>query len=303
MKILLIGDLHGRKPLIRFKEFDCIVQIGDVCDDRGFRPYYKKWFRNLQKGNSSESVDQLMLKDIDREGIKKLENESLKKGREILKYLASFGKPVIFIPGNWDLSYGKSSVKNPDKDIYNSLKYFYESYLAKNSNLKLVGSIKNIYDCQYKLHEVEGVNFIGYGLTSGTDHFSRVKGKVSKKQFLNLKKMYSTIENILFNLFKKRNKKNLTIYLSHNVPYGILDKIKDKNNVNNGKHMGSQLSKKICLVFKPTLCLAGHMHENPGKTKLGSTLVINPGYGKNAQVLVEIDKNKRKVRKIRFYKP
>ena len=45
MKILVIGDLHGRKPKIHFKDFDCVIQVGDVCDDSKFRPYIKKWFK------------------------------------------------------------------------------------------------------------------------------------------------------------------------------------------------------------------------------------------------------------------
>ena len=103
-------------------------------------------------------------------------------------------------------------------------------------------------------------------------------------------------------IFKNRNKKNPTIFLSHNVPYGILDKIRDKKNVNYGLHFGSQLTRKICFKFKPVLCLAGHMHENPGKKKLGSTTVVNAGYGKDAQVLIDIDEKKGKIKKIEFWK-
>ncbi len=49
MKILVIGDLHGRKPKIHFKDFDCIIQIGDVCNDKEFRPFVNRWFRAIKK--------------------------------------------------------------------------------------------------------------------------------------------------------------------------------------------------------------------------------------------------------------
>jgi len=302
MKILVVGDLHGRMPRIHFKEFDCIVQVGDVCDDREFKPHYKKWFKKLKEKNYNESIDALLLRELGKRALNRLENDSIKRGREILKYLSSLGKPLFFIPGNWDFSYGKITVKNPDKDIYSYSKYFYQAYMAKNSNQKLVRGIKNFHDCQYKLNNFGGINFIGYGLISGRDNVSRIKKRVTEKQYLILKKMYNKIENILNDLFRKRNKKNLTIFLSHNVPYGILDKINDKNNVNHGLHFGSQVTRKMCLKFKPTLCIAGHMHENPGKRKLGPTMVINAGYGRDAQILIDLDEKQGKIKKIEFYK-
>ncbi len=302
MKILVIGDLHGRMPRIHFKKFDCIIQIGDVCDDREFRPYYKKWFKKLKEKDYNESIDSLLLRELGEKTLKKLEEDSIRKGRKILKYLSSFGKPLFFIPGNWDFSYGKITVKDPDKNIYNYLKYFYQAYRAKNSNPKLVRGIKNLYDCQYKLYNFLEINLVGYGLISGRDNVSRVRKKVTKKQYSILKKMHEKIEFTLNNLFKRRNKKLPTIFLSHNVPYGILDKIKDKKNVNYGLHFGSQLAKKMCFKFKPILCIAGHMHENPGKKKLGSTTVINTGYGRDAQILIDLDEKKMKIRKINFWK-
>ena len=55
MKILVIGDLHGRKPVIRFKDFDCIIQVGDLADDSKFLPYIKGWFQLLKKPENSIS--------------------------------------------------------------------------------------------------------------------------------------------------------------------------------------------------------------------------------------------------------
>lgn len=65
MRILVIGDLHGQKPRIHFKDFDCIIQVGDVCSDKEFRPYYNKWFQLLKKDRNTEiDVEDLIIKDI-----------------------------------------------------------------------------------------------------------------------------------------------------------------------------------------------------------------------------------------------
>jgi Icc-related predicted phosphoesterase len=38
-----------------------------------------------------------------------------------------------------------------------------------------------------------------------------------------------------------------------------------------------------------------------GKDKIGKTLVINPGFGENAQVLIDIDEDKGKIKSVKFY--
>ena len=57
-----------------------------------------------------------------------------------------------------------------------------------------------------------------------------------------------------------------------------------------------------CLRHKPLLCVGGHIHDWYGKDKLGETTVINAGYGRDAQVLIDLDEKKGKIRKIEFYK-
>ena len=33
LKFLIVGDLHGEKPNIHFKNFDAIIVPGDICGD------------------------------------------------------------------------------------------------------------------------------------------------------------------------------------------------------------------------------------------------------------------------------
>ena len=139
MKILVIGDLHGRKPIICFKDFDCIVQVGDVCSDKEIAPYYKKWFRELKK-NPETSLDpeKIIIENAGRRGLKQMEGRSLKEGRKILEFLNSFGKPVFIVPGNWDQSFGKTRIKNMEIGSYSCMKAFYDRYNGNEINKKLV---------------------------------------------------------------------------------------------------------------------------------------------------------------------
>jgi Icc-related predicted phosphoesterase len=304
MKILVIGDLHGRKPRIHFKDYDCIIQVGDVCDDREFRPYIKKWFSALKKDReNTPSVDEFIVRDIGKKGMKKLEENSVKIGRRILEYLDSLGKPVFIVPGNWDQSYGKTKIKNPDKDDYSYRKYFYDSWMGDRMNIKLTRGLKNVRDCQFKNYQFNNINFYGYGLSSGYEYYKRkLKLNLSNKEKNLLEKSYFNLLKKLFNLYSKRNKRLSTIFISHNIPYDTkLDTVKNKSSYAHGKHLGSYVARIFCEKYEPLICIGGHIHEGIGKDKIGKTLLINPGYGVDAQVLIDLDENKRKVNSIKFY--
>ncbi|MFH1290203.1 MAG: metallophosphoesterase [Nanoarchaeota archaeon] len=304
MKLLIIGDLHGRKPRIHFKDFDAIVCVGDVCDDREFRPYIKKWFRFLKKSEEKISLSTFLENDLGGKGVKKLDTNSLIGGRNILKFLNSFGKPVFIVPGNWDQSYGKTRIKDPDKDDYSYLKSFYDYYLGTGINPRLIRGLKNVRDCQYQLHSFEGVNFLGYGLSSTPENPSERKKRrktINKEQYKKLKKRYAKYGMKLKKALKKKSKGSV-VFLTHNVPYNIMDKVKDRNSPAYGKHLGSTVARDFVMKHKPLLCIGGHMHEHFGKKKLGKTTVINAGFGKDANVLVEISDDGKKLKKVKFYK-
>jgi len=303
IKILVIGDLHGRKPRIHFKDFDCIVQVGDVCDDREIGKIYKALFKKDNELSYDEYVD----KFVGEKKLEQMEKRSLKRGNEILKYLDSFGKPVFFIPGNWDQSYGFSRIKKRSESIYSHLKMFYDFYLGDKTNSKLVRGVKNLIDCPYQLHEKFGINFIGYGLVSKYESLTVGKKKlskeVSKKEYQKLKNVHDKILKKIGFIFKKRNKKQITIFITHNVPYKTkLDVCKQKGSYAYKKHLGSTIARKMCLKYKPLLCIGGHIHEGCGKDKLGKTTLINAGFGKDSNILIDLDEKKGKIRKIEFYK-
>ena len=297
VKILVIGDLHGRMPRIHFKDFDYIICVGDVCDDRGFRPYINKWFSFL-KNNEHISFDKFLGKEFSPRKEEVLLKESISRGRRILEYLNSFGKPVFFVPGNWDDSYGPTKIKNPDKNDYSYSRAFLDYWLGRYSNEGLIGGLENVYDLQYRLYSDEFVNILGYGLISGPEDFKGrfSKSNLTKKQKTFLLNLAKKIPLRLSKLWLKRNRKAVSIFVTHNVPYGVLDKIKDKKSPGHGKHAGSTVARDFCLKKKPEICVGGHVHEHYGKKKLGSTTVINAGYGKDAQVLLDIKGKKVRVK-------
>ncbi len=305
MKILVIGDLHGRKPRIHFKDFDCIIQVGDVCSDKELGKYWRLWFRLLKDlGDDAPSAEELILSDVGKKGYERLKKESLLEGRKILEYLNSFGKPVFIVPGNWDESFGDSKVKNPDKDGYSYYKAWFNRFLGEKTNSSLIKGLKNVYDCQYNLFKMLNINILGYGLSNSPEKINdKPKKKLSKEEIKKLDKIYFKIMDRLSNLYKRRNKKLPVIFISHNVPYNTkLDVIKDKKSYAYNKHLGSYVARKFCEKYQPLFCVGGHIHEHFGKTKIGKTIVINAGFGKDANVLIDLDEEKGRIRKIEFYK-
>lgn len=63
VKILIIGDLHGSKPKIRFRDFDALICVGDVCSDKFHKPYIKGWLKYLKthEGISSDEYIKMTL--------------------------------------------------------------------------------------------------------------------------------------------------------------------------------------------------------------------------------------------------
>lgn len=64
----------------------------------------------------------------------------------------------------------------------------------------------------------------------------------------------------------------LTIFVSHNPPYGTLcDRLKS------GKHVGSKAVLEFIQDYQPDFCICGHIHESRAKDIIGKTKVYNLG--------------------------
>jgi len=75
-----------------------------------------------------------------------------------------------------------------------------------------------------------------------------------------------------------------SILVSHEPPHGAQDK------VFLGIHGGSKELREIVDKCKPRLVLCGHIHEDPGITKIGETTIVNCSIGKRGEgALIEIN--------------
>jgi len=74
------------------------------------------------------------------------------------------------------------------------------------------------------------------------------------------------------------------VLVSHVPPYGAQDKIFV------GLHGGNKELREIVDKYKPRLVLCGHIHEDPGFTKIGETTVVNCSMGKRGEgSIIEIN--------------
>jgi Icc-related predicted phosphoesterase len=75
-----------------------------------------------------------------------------------------------------------------------------------------------------------------------------------------------------------------SVLISHEPPYGAQDK------VFLGMHGGNKELRDLINKYKPRLVLCGHIHEDPGITKIGETTVVNCSMGKRGEgAIIEIN--------------
>jgi hypothetical protein len=124
------------------------------------------------------------------------------------------------------------------------------------------------------LHEsmkkLDNVTFVGIGGSNPTPFGTPLE--YSEEE------IKGTLERLL------KDVKGPAILVSHAPPKGYQDRIP------NGVHVGSEAIAQVAPKFKAVVC--GHIHEDRGISKLGDTVVVNPGMAAigNAAIIV-IDAN------------
>ncbi len=310
VKFLIIGDLHGNRPKIYFKNFDAIIAPGDFCSDKYERELWNKymkseWSKPAEKRLSFEKFVKEKL-GINKSQLKEFSKKSLGVGREILEYLNSFNKPVFIIPGNWDQSYPIDENKEK-KSAKAEIIRRHVLFSGKNTNQKLIRGLKNVKDCQFNSFNFKGYNLLGYGLNQIPElpekrkfMYKTGKKRFSEKDWAQVKASYRNLFNQLKKVYLKASKKTPLIFLSHNMPYNTkFDKIIKPGTPVHGKHYGSKIARDFILKYRPLVCVGGHMHEYFGKIKLGKTIVINGGFGSKVNTLLELEENK--IKSLKFY--
>ena len=283
MKFILCGCFHGKIPRklkkrISKEKFDYVLCCGDLTNGDFMRNLEFKYWNKLKKGQSIYDL-------VPKKTLIKIYILQLKSLEKILKFLNKLGKHVFFVHGNHDLLNRKDISK--ELKLSKKLKFLAES--LKN--------YKNLHFISSRIILFKDFIIIGHG---GYRGFS---AKYPKKITKRLKKINSKWEKSIKLLFDKvKNKKNI-IFLTHDPPRGIFDKISRiyKNNPVAGYNIGDGYYLKYIKKYKPMLHIFTHMHEYQGEKKLGKTLYINPGaayLGKFA--LLELEKDK--IKNSKFYK-
>ncbi|MBU0957253.1 MAG: metallophosphoesterase family protein [Nanoarchaeota archaeon] len=287
MKILAIGDFHGKFPSklkkkIKKEEFDLIVSVGDYCGNKQLGDLF---FKHVY------GSDQELWEFIGKKKNNQLEKKNYESGVKILNELRKLDKPIIGITGNWDpvpyphIGGSGSRDKNWGRFKRN----------MKKNNIKLI---------DFGNTKFSGINFVGYPKSTHP-------GMVDKRIIKELKEKYGGKAEKKIKKIKGQNKKYYdkfkkildrdSVFVSHNCPYYILDKIAQGEM--KGKHYGSWLTKELIKKFNPFLVICGHMHENWGKKKVGRTWVVNPGAVVDGKaVLIDVDEERKRIKSVRFLK-
>jgi len=278
MKILAIGDFHGRFPEKLKREArkaDLIISPGDFANtDKIRKVVFKHW------------TSKKWWEVIGEKKAKKLEKESFYSGVRILKDLNRIGKKSYVIWGNGDF-YKDWITSEPDSIIPG----YYDNKIKKMKNLVLI---------ERKKKKINGIEILGHGgYVDVTEFIRNPIDKEKEKQKKRLKR-YKETEKELFNLFKAKKPRDF-IFLIHYTPYKIFDIAHYKSSPMHGKHVGFEPYNKIIRKYKPFLVICGHMHEYQGMKKLGDSLIVatGPAFEGKAAV-IEIDEKKRKVVNVRF---
>jgi len=286
MKILAIGDFHGKFPeklrrRIKNENIDLILSTGDYAGIKEWRPLLKKMFNSLRQGKEFSIKKYL--------GKKKyiwLLKKDYAAGKISIKELNKFKIRTFSVFGNGDWY----------KTFFNDTGKFYENEFKK---LKY---IKNINRGKIKFRSLKIIGFGGY--LDPDVYFTESGRKAindSLKQNQKRKKRYDLEEKRLIKLMRFKP----DILLSHYTPYKCLDKMNKKNQIKFSQkgYMGISSFNRVIKKYKPELAICGHMHENQGKCKIGKTIVINPGAtcdGKAA--IIDFNEKKGRVKNIRFVK-
>jgi len=284
VKFLIIGDLHGNKPIIHFKDFDAIIAPGDFCSDAPRKYMFEALKRKLENPKSKVNWWDLAGK----KEAKKMIEKSRADGRGILEYLNSFNVPVYVLPGNWDWT---------GSDQEEGWKFVEIDYWKS-----LIKGLKNVVDLHHKFLDIGTHQIVGHGIISGPEYPQTkedlARYKDNPRKLVRIKKDYNEQTKRVESLFKKTDKP--VIFLSHNVPYNTpIDMINNPASPRNGQHFGSVIARNMTEKYQPLVCIGGHMHEHFTSCKIGKTTAINAGFGSYVNVLLELEGNK--IKRLEFY--
>lgn len=270
MKFLVVGDLHGQPPRVVDESFDAVIVPGDVCGDAGIKPLMMQAVEARTRGE--DVVDWWDM--VSREEARRLVDESVDAGRQVLSRLDELGVPVFVVPGNWDWTgYEDVSWELMSENLFES---------------RVVAGFENVVNCEDAVVEFEGVSLIGYGRVNGPE-LVEVRGyaDVSEEELSESREHFEELVEFFSFLFEEAA--NPVVFLAHNVPYGTsLDVIENAESAVDGLHYGSNVVRELVERFKPLITIGGHIHEHYGTDTIGDSVCLNAGFGSDKATIVEV---------------
>lgn len=180
----------------------------------------------------------------------------------VVNKVCSYGLPVLTLRGNM---------------FMNEHKHKADKILRKNKNLI------NKFTGKYKIKNETFIFFdVIYELSTLRKEYKRLPSKYITRNKRREKK--------LNNLLRKNSN---SILITHNPPYGYVDK------TYTGKHVGSKILLDAIKKHHLRYVFCGHIHEAKGRAKMGKTQIYNLGWHGDYAV---IDTEKSKVLESNFLK-
>lgn len=253
MKILVVGDPHGKLPKKFPKKVDLILVTGDIGKADLAR---KQMFENIKREEKG-----LFRFEKTPFFEKKIWIEIYNSTLGVLNRLTRIA-PVYSILGNVGDN-TNSEMKIEEKKIGIKL-----PYIRKGLN-----QIKNFNLVRNRARNINGLrigfleNFLDICWIKEFDKGNKERMKRARRETAKAKKIL-------------RNFGKIDILVSHQPPYGVLDKVSSKYKPPKdwvGKHAGSKVVLDYIKKYKPKYVFCGHIHEGKGKKKVGETIVINAG--------------------------
>jgi Icc-related predicted phosphoesterase len=260
MKILAVGDFHGTVPqnlkrFVRKNKFDIVLCTGDTCSSD--RIEWKYWDR-LRSGEKLEDI-------LGKDRMKKMIEKEIKKSKTVFNFLEQLNVPIILVYGNGDIT---------------------NSYLRRHKMKPegidgIVKSTRNIRLLKCNGIEFNRLTILGH---SGYRGYTTKKGDEKGEFSPRARKINLKWKNDLNRLSKSAN--GSFIFLTHDVPFGRLDEIRNRKSPAFGEHIGDEFYLSFDKKHQPLLHVCGHMHENQGLEKIGKTIVVNPGFGGKGEAAI-----------------
>lgn len=244
VRLLVIGDPHGSEKLLKLdtRGYDAIIITGDVGKSDIMR---KLAWRKTKP---------------DKRAVRNSYLEYVSSAIPILEHISK-SVPTFCVSGNVELS--DDDIRELNKKLGSGIPLF-QAKLKK---------MKNLVFLDYAAARFKGLTMAGIG------HFleTRWVNEFSEKRIDKI--ILAAIEENVARLFFE-NVGRVDIMISHQPPYGILDKVGSRYAPPKGwkgKNAGSWLLLDYIRKYHPRYVICGHIHEAKGMKKVGRTRVINAG--------------------------